>query len=176
MPKIKRRRVAIDEREDDIPEDIPVAANNAIMQNPRNVQLELPATRHLHPEEVKALINEFSGEYAVNPWLRKVEHYQRLYNWTDNATLLYASTRSARLWYISVEERIFTFHDFKTMIQATFPNYCDDADIHHELMAVVKKQQRELRKLRFPSAKHRKQSERRSDLPDKIHHQRVITR
>nr|XP_029713311.1 uncharacterized protein LOC115257628 [Aedes albopictus] len=102
---------------------------------------EARGARPLHPEEVRALISEFDGSYDATIWMRKVEHYQKLYGWTDNAALLYATTRlagPAKLWYSSVEEKIFGFQGFKVMLLTTFPNYHDDADIHRELMTAVK--------------------------------------
>lgn len=134
MPR-RRRRHGVDEREYDSQEE----EENWLMRNAPQAQ-----SRPLHPEEVKALISEFNGENAVTSWLRKLDHYKTLYNWTDAAALLYATTRltgSAKLWYNSVEEDIFNFHDFKEMIAATFPNYVDDADIHRELMAAMKSNQ-----------------------------------
>lgn len=105
------------------------------------IQQTTPFTRPLHPEEVKSLISEFSGESVAGPWLRKLEHYQKLYGWTETATLLHASMRlagPAKLWYQSIEEMVFSFQGFKYMLLTNFPSHHDEADIHRELMAVIK--------------------------------------
>lgn len=47
-------------------------------------------------------------------------------------------TGPAKLWYGSVEEGIFGFQGFKVRLLTTFPSYHDEADIHRELMRVVK--------------------------------------
>ncbi|XP_062553856.1 uncharacterized protein LOC134219168 isoform X1 [Armigeres subalbatus] len=156
MPKIKRRRNATDELEEE-KEEIklererqeekkniePVTAHGNIMSlnTVSQASQDARAARPLHPEEVKALISEFDGTYDAAIWIRKIEHYQKLYGWTDNAALLYATTRlagPAKLWYSSVEEKIFGFTGFKVMLLTTFPSYHDEADVHRELMAVMK--------------------------------------
>ncbi|XP_058826071.1 uncharacterized protein LOC131685999 [Topomyia yanbarensis] len=158
MPKIKRRRNATDEREDEAKskqenscQEGDNSSQTEITDNRRMSLFPVPQTtqearaaRPLHPEEIKALISEFDGSYDAAIWIRKVKHYQKLYGWTDNATLLYATTRlfgPAKLWYNSVEEKIFGFHGFRVMLLTTFPNYHDEADIHRELMTVMKRQQ-----------------------------------
>ncbi|XP_055614234.1 uncharacterized protein LOC129760599 [Uranotaenia lowii] len=135
MSRIKRRRLAVDERE----EEENLQRLNRVTPN-MNREFQ-SAMRPLHPEEIKPLIAEFSGECSVGPWLRKIQHYQRLYCWSDSATLLYAATRltgSAKLWYSSVEEQIDSFQEFRVRILAIFPNFCDDVDVHRELMGVIK--------------------------------------
>lgn len=150
MPKIKRRRNATDELEEE-KEEIklererqeekkniePVTAHGNIMSlnTVSQASQDARAARPLHPEEVKALISEFDGTYDAAIWIRKVEHYQKLYGWTDNAALLYATTRlagPAKLWYSSIEEKIFGFTGFKVMLLTTFPSYHDEADVHRE--------------------------------------------
>lgn len=111
---------------------------------PRQKRHESPEAiqeRLLHPEELKHLIPEFSEGTGVTRWLQTIEHYARMYGWTDATCLLYASCRlvgAALEWYNGFRNVIDSYAAFRVMLVKAFPDHRNEADIHQELQQAMK--------------------------------------
>lgn len=46
------------------------------------------------PEEIKEIIPAFNNnDISITTWIKKIEHYKKLYNWSEEDTLIYSTLR-----------------------------------------------------------------------------------
>lgn len=127
MPRPRKQRVV----------ELAVARDESIVTSEGSVGgIEM----QLRVEEVSSLIPEFSpgmpGSLAAAEWCDIVDGVQRIYNLSDQRTMLYASLRlknAARFWYQTVQHQIIQWSELKRLLIEHFPSPIDEASVHRQL-------------------------------------------
>ncbi|XP_040151490.1 uncharacterized protein LOC120893581 [Anopheles arabiensis] len=98
--------------------------------------------RLLHPEEVKQIIPMFGEGASFLQWIKTVKHSAEVYGWTDQMTLMYASsqlTGAAKEWYSGFRHSVTSFKEFAEGMGKAFPDTHNEAAIHKKLLHTFKR-------------------------------------